>query len=543
MKKTMRYNQKTARVLAALLCAALLLALAACGDSDDGVTLKEGTRFTVAVSQTPDSLNPMASQGGLAEEFFLLCYDPLWRLDENGEPEACLAEDWSLSSDRLTWTIRLRRDAVFSDGVPVTAADVLFSYELMRRSDTAYAAYFDGVTAIRSTDDYTVVISTEYVKGDMTYNQTPILPRHIWKDYEFAPASFDNADLVGSGPFVYDAAGSGEEGWLFRARSDHFDGAPEVGEIYFAYYSTVPGAARALSAGEADASFGLTDVQLTTLENVPGVELIRAMAPAAECQLLVFNLRSVFFGREGFRQGAEYCCDREWFLAMSVGGAGATGSSFLSPGAGDFIVPDGLRGFDTGRMADVLRSAGYADMDGDGYLEYGTRQTKLTLSLWSSSRDSWSSTAATILVDDLTQIGVRVNWHKTDQAITDVCRGDDSWDMCLMSWKGGCGTAVTARRFLQEIGGEAGWSSEDFENTLALMRAAEDASVARGYARQLQQLAYNDCPAVVLTYAVDIQGIREDGWTGYEDLLGSGGLFGVGSRAVYMLVTPRTVSE
>ncbi len=544
MKKTQRHMTGLIRLTALWLCALMCLPLTACGGEEEtGAKLKEGPRFTVATAQEPDSLNPLTSEGGLAGEFFLLCYDTLWRKNEAGENVACLAEDWSLSSDRLTWTIRLRRDATFSDGVPVTSADVLFSYELMQHSDTVYSDYFDGVTAIRCPDDYTVVISTDRIKGDMLDNPTPILPAHIWKDYEFDPGSFDNALLIGSGPFVYDPEASGEDGWSFRARADHFEGQPAVGEVFFARHGTVTGAARAVSAGEADASFGLTDVQLTTLESVPGVKLVQAMLPEGECRLLVFNTRSDFFSSESMRQSMEYGLDREWFLAMSAGGTGITGSSFMSPGMDGFVLPDGLRGFAPEYLESALRMAGYVDSDGDGLLESGTGNQELTLTLWTSGEDEWASTAATILTEDLEELGVQVNWRKTDGSVTAVCPEDDSWDMCLYTWHGSLAAAVTARRFLDEIGGLSGWSDPAFESALALLCAAEDADAAAGYARQLQQLVYNACPAAVLSYAADIQAIREDRWTGFESLLAGGGLFHNGSRVIYMSVTPRTETD
>lgn len=535
---------RAARLAALLLCAALCLGLAGCGDDDAyAPEYVDGRRFTVAVAQTPDSLNPVVSEGGLAEEFFLLAYDPLWRIDGNGQPTPCLAEDWSLSSDRLTWTIRLRQDAFFSDGVPVTAADVLFSYEMMRRGGTAYADYFDGVSAIRQADDYTVVISTDYVKGDMLYNPTPILPRHIWKDYEFTPASFENTELIGSGPFVYDAEASGEEGWLFHARADHFDGAPKVGEVFFSLYGTVTGAARAVSAAEADASFGLTDVQLTTLESVPGVELIQAILPGAECMVLALNTRTDFFSSEDMRRAMELSADRDWFLSMAVGGAGMTGSSFMSPGVSSFAVPDGLRSYAPETALGLLRSAGYADVDGDGILEYGPRDTKLTLRLYSSSMDAWASTAATILAADLGEIGVMVDWRKTDDPITSVCGDDDGWDMCLIGWRCGQDAAVTGGRFGEELGGLTGWSDPVFESDLSMLRGAEETAVAQGYARRLQQTVYDACPVVVLGYGADIQAVRSDVWTGYEDQLAGGGLFRVGSIALYMNIAPRVTAE
>lgn len=541
MRKTQRTMTGVIRLTALLLCALMCLSLTACGkDEETGAKLKEGPRFTVAIAQEPDSFNPLKSEGGLAGEFFFMCYDTLWRKNDAGETVACLAEDWSLSSDRLTWTIRLRHDAVFSDGVPVTSADVLFSYELMQHNDTMYSDYFDGVTAIRCPDDYTVVISTDQVKGDMLDNPTPILPKHIWQDYAFDPASFDNALLIGSGPFVYDPEASGEEGWIFRARADHFEGQPAVGEVFFSLYGTVTGAARAVSAGEADASFGLTDVQLTTLESVPGVELVQAMLPEGECRMLVFNTRSEFFDSESMRQSMEYGVDREWFLSMSAGGTGMTGSSFMSPGLNEFAVPDGLRGFAPEYLESALRMAGYSDVDDDGYLESGTRSQELTLTLWTSGEDEWASTAATILVEDLEALGVQVNWRKTDGPVTAVCRDDDSWDMCLCSWNCSFDAAVTARRFINEIGELSGWNDPAFESELDLLCIAEDEDIIRGYARQIQQLVYNACPMVVLSYTADIQAIREDRWTGFEGLLSGGVLFHNGSRVIYMSVTPRT---
>lgn len=513
------------------LCAALMLSMAACGDEIRLPALADGAVFTVAVAQQPDSLNPLVSRGGLSEELFLLCYDPLWRVNEYGRAEPCLAEDWSLSSDRLTWTIRLRHGVAFSDGYELTSADVQYSYELLRRSPL-YSDYFDGISAIRCPDAYTVVISTDYVKADMCYNPTPILPRHIWRDT--AESSYDNAEMIGSGPFVYCPDESGEDGWMLRGRKEHFGQTANVGAVFFAYYGTVTGAARALAAGEADASFGLTDVQLTTLESVPGVELVEALLPKAECRALAFNTRSRAFSNVTIRQALEYCIDREWFLLMSAGGTGVTGSSFVSPGAEYFSAPLSVRGYDLNMARSLFVGAGYADADGDGMLEYRDR-TELVLTLYTSSLDEWASTAATILTADLAELGVDVVWRKTDQPIDRVCTEKGDWDMCFVDWQGSVDAPLTAARFYDDIGGLTGWTSAEYQSVLGLLRTAQEDAAARSDAAQLQQRAYDECPAAVLSYGVDIQAIRNDVWTGYGDVLtAAGGLFGIGSAAVYM---------
>lgn len=538
---TDRRMRKAIRAAALLLCAALCLSLTACGRDEDASATGEGPTFSVAVSQRPDTLNPVTSEGGLTEEFFLLCYDPLWRLDAAGQPEPGLAEDWSLSNDRLTWTIRLRQDAVFSDGRSVTSKDVAFSYELLRQS-TVYGEYFDGVTAIRCPDDYTVVISTDHVKSDMTYNPSPVLPEHIWREYEFDPGAFDNADMIGSGPFLYVPEASGEDGWLFRSRAVHSGGVSKLGAVFFSYYGTATGAARALAAGEEDASFGLTDVQLTTLESVPGVELMETMLPRSACRAAVFNTREErVFANDVLRRAAEYCADREWFLSMSSGGAGMVGSSFCSPGTDYFTALSGLRGFDTAQATAALMSAGYTDPDGDGVLESLLTGDELYVVLVTSELDEWAATAAAILSDDLAEAGFRVDWRKTAEPIAQVCTKDADWDICITSWRGDPSAAAAAGRFRKTVGGLSGWSDPSFDSTLEELRTAEDDAAERSCAFRLQQLVYDACPVVVLAYGADVQAVRSDVWTGFEDILESaGGLFGIESAAVYMSIEPKT---
>lgn len=542
MRKNHNKRAYFTRLTALLLWAAMCLSLTACGRDKDGeIALKEGETFTVAVAQEADSLNPVVSQGGLTEEFFLLCYDPLWRIASDGQPVPCIAEDWSLSSDSLTWTIRLRKDVTFSDGHALTAKDVLFSYDIMRHNPTAYTEYFAGVTAIRSPDDYTIVISTEYIKSDMIYNPTPILPRHIWGSYEFTPSEFENLSMTGSGPFVYCPDESGEDGWMFRARENYFGGEAATAAVFFAYYGTVTGAARALAAGEANASFGLTDVQLTTLESVPYVRLIETMLPQAECRGIVFNTRSEHFQTAGMRQVVEYCMDREWFLSMYSGGAGQTGSSFLSPGSEDFLQIGSVRGFSPQQGLTVLNHSGYIDIDQDGLLEYGMELEKLTITLYTSNQDVWAATAATILVEELEEIGVQVNWKKTDEPVDAVCGEDDSWDLCLCSWQGSQSAVTAAAMFKEQILPMTGWENPNFESVLASLRASHDDATIKSYAQQLQQIVYEDCPVAVIAYSADIQAIRTDNWTGYEAILDAGGsLFSNGSSDVYMKVARKT---
>ncbi len=526
------------RTLAVLCLLAMLLTLPACGrDKDEGIPMVEGETFVIAVSQTPDTMNPVLSEGGLADEFFLLCYDPLWRVDAGGNPVPCLVEDYSLSSDSLTWTIRLRKDATFADGTPVTAEDVAMSYQMMESFSDRYESYFEGITDIRCPDAHTVVIATEYVKGDMMYNPAPILPGSVWDDYRFSPKGCDNSLLIGSGPFIFDSAASGEENWVFRARADYPLGPAHIGAVEFRLFSTPTASARALSGGEVDAGFGLTDVQLTTLTGVPDLELIQSMPPNGECWALVFNSLSPWFESAAMGKILEQSTDRGWILSMACGAAGRTGSSFVVPGVKYFAQPSGLLEYNPSSALLQLQAKGYMDIDDDGILET-TKEYDLNLVMVSSSADTWAATAGTILSSDLLEIGVELDWDQTDGSVLDACDDPDEWDMCLLSWQGSRNPVTAAVAFRDTMEELSGWTSSAYDGLLTQLRSATDDATIRAVSAQMQQLVYTDCPCVILAYPADVQAIREDIWTGFEDTLAADGLFGMGYYDVYMNVTP-----
>jgi peptide/nickel transport system substrate-binding protein len=199
-----------------------------------------------------------------------------------------------------------------------------------------------------------------------------------------------------------------------------------------------------------------------------------------------------------------------------------------------------MRAYSLDTAAAQLRLAGYADTDEDGILE-NARGDTLSLVVYTSSQDVWAATAATIFTQSMEQLGIEITWEKTDSPIQTVCGDDDSWDICTVSWQGSVDPSLAAMRFQSDIGSLTGWQDSTYDSVLADLRAQLDSDGRKTYTQQLQELVYQACPVVVLSYGADIQAIRQDDWTGYEDILATaGGLFGIGSVSAYMAVTPRT---
>lgn len=529
-----------ARTMVLLALCAVLLLLGGCGDENAPARLREGAQFTIAVTEQPDSLNPLTAESKLMEEFILLAYDPLWRIDASGQPVNCLVEDYSLSSDQRTWTVRLRKDVTFSDGTPLTSEDVQYSYQTMSLHSTIFSPYCAGIDDIRCPDEYTVVFTTSYVKGDMLYCPVPILPKAVWSKQSSA-RSFANEEMIGTGPFVRQLTELDPQqiSWTFQAREDYFGGPAKIGSLKFIYYATETGASRALSTGEVDAAIELTDVQLTTLEGVPGVQLLQSLTRASDIWALAFNTRESVFSLTSMRQMVEYCLDRSWLLSMSNGSAGSTGSSFALPVQDYYYTINNMRGVDWDTARNILYTAGYEDIDDDGLLEDLLTREELSLRLYTSAGDDWAPTAATILKDNMESIGVSVNWYTTDGDVEDVCTPKGDWDMCMVTWRSNVNPVIAASRLQPSSGSLTGWENGTFDDVMQRLREAIDRPTAINLAGQLQQIVYDDMPYMVLAYRSEIQGIRQDRWTGYDEVVQSAGtLFRVGSVDGYMALEP-----
>jgi len=184
-----------------LLMAASAVTLAACGGSGDfdenSVVLHRGN------SAEPLTLDPHKASGTWENNIIGDMFIGLFTDDANGAPIPGMAEGWEVSEDGLTWTFVLR-EAVWSDGVPVTAKD--FEYAFQRILNPATLAQYSSLlypienaeavntgalpldaVGVEALDDRTLEIRLEnpapYLLGLLTHYTTFPVPRHIVEEY------------------------------------------------------------------------------------------------------------------------------------------------------------------------------------------------------------------------------------------------------------------------------------------------------------------------------------------------------------------------
>ena len=250
-------------VCAVAVVAVLLVPVAAMGQSSTAPSdSDEPVVFTEGVTGDLNSANPF-KQIDSSESFVSnLMYDSLFRLGQKDyatEPELATEvptqENGGISADGLTWTFHLRKGLTWSDGVPLTAHDFVWTADFIMANDIS--AWSDGyrfTDSIRATDDTTIVWKTTrptLVPGLPGYSL--ILPEHVWGEMSAKEIKeFKNyPDPVVSGPFNLTQWKQGEY-WTMTSRPDYWQGAPTIDEIVFRNYNSNESVVQALLKGAID---------------------------------------------------------------------------------------------------------------------------------------------------------------------------------------------------------------------------------------------------------------------------------------------------
>ena len=202
-----------------------------------------GVLRVAAVTEEPKNLNPLLA--GTTIEIFIdrLMFEPLLSADARGNTVPMLAAvvpaqaNGGISADGLTITYHLRRDARWSDGVPVTARDVAWSWQAIENpnNDAVSRHGYDEVRASRHADAHTAVVhlkrrfspfvNTFFAESDQPYE---ILPAHVLARYANVNSSpFNARPSVGDGPFHF-VEWRRADRILLEANPRFFQGAPRL---------------------------------------------------------------------------------------------------------------------------------------------------------------------------------------------------------------------------------------------------------------------------------------------------------------------------
>jgi peptide/nickel transport system substrate-binding protein len=228
----------------------------------------------------------------------------LWLWNDKLEPSLEMAaefptkENGLMSDDGLMVTIPLNEDAMWSDGEPVTAADFIFTYDMILdasntvQSTWPYDDYIESVTAV---DDYTLEIKfTEPFAPWSTTIFTFVMPEHVLRPVYEAEGTIDNADWnragdVANGAFIVKEWAAASH-LILEANENYWRGKPELDEIHIVIVPDDEAQMAKIKTGETHIGLFLSYADVPTIEELADVDLVMVLSGYNESWF--FNLNT-----------------------------------------------------------------------------------------------------------------------------------------------------------------------------------------------------------------------------------------------------------
>ncbi len=391
----------------------------------------------------PEAVMPVLARTRAERTLVGLIFSGLVRLGPNNTYEPDLAESWTSDAKGTTWTFTLRDDAVWQDGEPVTADDVVYTVEALKdpAAAGAMAGAWADVTAT-AVDPRTVKLEVATpIAGFLAAATQPLLPAHLLSDVPFADlaASPFATSPVGSGPYqlielddeqavllpaalarVEETAGpvgptpSLDALGTPAPTSTPSQALPFLERIEMHFYDDETAAADAFGAGEVDAVAGLLPATSAALATDPAVDRIRY--PTTTLATVMLNLRASHpeLRDPRVRKALLGALDRDAIVETALGGDGIAADTLVSPVSWAFDAKAAAPvAHDVKAATKLLTDAGWKKKDGAWTAKAGKAPYELELLTVPADANPRLASVAAAIAKAWTDFGIKVEVVET----------------------------------------------------------------------------------------------------------------------------------
>ena len=448
----------TIRRRCALASAALLAGSALClgapsatADPTAGpATAATGKTLTVGTTASIDSLSPFLAERLLPTMLHRYMYDFLTDYDpKDDHPIGALATSWTTSADKLTWTFAIRAGMKWSDGQPVTADDVAWTYNLMLTNTDAatangnFVANFASVTARGDQ----LVITLKQPQATMLALDIPVVPKHVWESHVADIGTFNNDTrfpVVGDGPFVL--TGYSKDQYVeLSANATYWRGKPGFDKLVFRFYKDADAEVEALKKGEIDFVSGLTPAQYDTLKGTADITTNKAQSKrfyalainpgATTVDGTAFGDGNPALKNQQVRQAVMAAVDTKTLVAKTLGGYGENGEGYIPPiFAADHWAPDAATSlsYNPDKANRLLDAAGYKR--GSDGMRTTPDGKPFTLRLLGESNRPDDTQNAAYVTEWLKAVGIGISSQIVDAGKLGDTETAGNYDLAFDSW-------------------------------------------------------------------------------------------------------------
>ena len=515
-REDMRMKKRTAaRSMSALMGAAMVLT--ACGGGNttapttgassggETQTASESaesgkiTKTDIVVGQASDivTLDPAGQQDTTSGVLMKHAYSTLLDVDNEGKVVPDLAESYEMKSD-TEYVFKLREDACFWDGTPVTAQDVKFSLDRAKgmpktKSNTSK---IEEVT-VNGDHEVTIKLTEPYAafKTIVTQHNLSILSEKAVTEAGDSYGDVDN--LLGSGPFKVTEWVPNDHYTLVR--NDNYWGEMPIATSITC--RVIPeGSARtiALEAGEIDVVWSVDPTDCANVESNPEVKLLSQ--PSTGIDYVGMNTQKEKFSDKRVRQAINYALDKQAFVDTIIEGRGLVANSYINAAIPGWTDEVEAYPYDPEKAKELLAEAGYPDGFECSIFVNGDLRTR----------------SAQILQAQLADVGIKVDISTYEWgALLDTLNAGEH-EMFLLGWSNTSfdPDGSTYQLFYSgnhgATGNRAFFSNDKVDELiLSAQRESEESKRMELY-KELQFVLHEESPWCPLYYKENNVGVRAD---------------------------------
>ncbi len=461
-----------------------------------------------ALGAWPTNLDPRYAPDAYSDRIARLIYAPLLRRTPTGGVEPLLAESVH-RPDPLTVVVRVRSDAVFHDGAPITANDVVATFDSIRAPDSQSVKrlFLDVIETVTAEDARTVVfrLRSPHAPFLQVLAGIGIIPR--------SAIETGSADALGSwtgsGPYLFDGASPGTE---IRLRRSPLWRGPTAGIERLVFRSVPDATVRVLELihGSVDMTWNdLPPHVVAWLETREGLTVQRRESTLVK--YLAFNLDHEALGDVRVRRALALAIDVESIVRFKLRGQATPARSFMHPQSWAHASDLPAHRHAPQEARALLDAAGYPDPGG------GLPRLKLT---YKTSQDETAVAIAWVLRRQLAEVGVEMEVQSNEWGVffSDIKQGrfdlytltgvgidDPDWYSFVLHSKSLSPDGANRMRYV----------SSEMDDLLDRGRAEPDPDQRAAIYAQVQRLRARDMPLLPLWYQhnVGVSGSNVQGWS------------------------------
>ncbi|MGC2403465.1 MAG: ABC transporter substrate-binding protein [Acidobacteriaceae bacterium] len=401
-----------------------------------------GGRLVVSLRSEPKTLNPVTSTDISSREVIAQMAGDLVHINRlSQQTEPALAKSWRVSPDGLRYTLQIRRGLHFSDGYPVDADDVIFTFKVYL-DDRVHSPQRDLLViqgkpiVVQRIDAYQVVfkLAQPYAAAERLFDSVAILPKHLLEGaYENGKLSqawglgTSPQEIAGLGPFRLKEYVAGQRITLernpFYWKIDHQGKRlPYLDQITFLFVANADAEVIRFQAGDTDIINRISAEDYSVLEREQSSSSFHLydLGPSLEFNFLFFNLNTIapaqsserarkqaWFREVKFRQAVSLCIDREAITRLVYRGRATPLWTPVTPANNFWVntaIPHPARSVESARK--LLASAGFSWRD-DGTL-IDASGLPVDFSIITSASSLQRIQMATMIQADLKDLGIHV---------------------------------------------------------------------------------------------------------------------------------------